>query len=283
VSKATIENHLATADMALRQSGFLGPPVPLGEGGKPGKIHAAMAAVMLEVGGVAKGRRNEQQNYKFRGIADIYLACQPVMAKHGVHCVLHEIQSETYVERQTNAGKLMPHTRLHCIYRFYAEDGSWVQQAAMGEAMDTGDKASNKAMSAAQKYALVQAFCIPEEDPDIDTEHASPEASSEAPPRREPARPATAPQPPPSMAPDARWERAWGNAKTILDATMKGAPKMTPEEHEAVDAAAAARGWSAAGIDTLYQQRLGAPMGFAPHSLYEPLLWIFSNFDPREA
>ena len=43
-------------------------------------IHRAMAAIMAEVGGVAKGRKNTQQGYNFRGIADVYLACQPIMA-----------------------------------------------------------------------------------------------------------------------------------------------------------------------------------------------------------
>ena len=52
------------------------------------EVHAAIAACMADIGGVAKGRRNEQQNYNFRGIADVYLACQPVMAKHGLHILL---------------------------------------------------------------------------------------------------------------------------------------------------------------------------------------------------
>jgi hypothetical protein len=39
----------------------------------------------------------------------------------------------------------------------------------IGEAMDSGDKSSNKAMSAAYKYAAFQAFCIPTEgDNDAD-------------------------------------------------------------------------------------------------------------------
>jgi hypothetical protein len=40
----------------------------------------------------------------------------------------------------------------------------------IGEAMDSGDKSANKAMSAAQKYALLQVFCIPTEEPK-DTEN----------------------------------------------------------------------------------------------------------------
>jgi hypothetical protein len=71
---------------------------------------------------------------------------------------------------------------LHVIqrieFRFYHRDGSFVSCVTTGEAMDSGDKACNKAMSAALKYALIVEFCIPEEDPDADTENSSPEVAA---------------------------------------------------------------------------------------------------------
>ena len=51
-----------------------------------------------------------------------------------------------------------------------AEDGSKHTIRTFGEAMDSGDKATNKAMSAAYKYAAMQAFSIPTEG-DNDTEN----------------------------------------------------------------------------------------------------------------
>lgn len=58
-------------------------------------------------------------------------------------------------------------------YRFFAVDGSYVDAVVVGEGMDSGDKATNKAMSVAFKYACFQTFCIPTEnlidDPDADT------------------------------------------------------------------------------------------------------------------
>jgi hypothetical protein len=52
-----------------------------------------------------------------------------------------------------------------------AEDGSMHTAIAYGEAMDSGDKATNKAMSAAYKYACMEVFCIPTEGtPDADAE-----------------------------------------------------------------------------------------------------------------
>jgi hypothetical protein len=50
-------------------------------------------------------------------------------------------------------------------------DGSKHTVTMFGEAMDSGDKATNKAMSAAYKYAMFQAFCIPTEgDNDADAQ-----------------------------------------------------------------------------------------------------------------
>jgi hypothetical protein len=59
------------------------------------------------------------------------------------------------------------------------EDGSSHVISTIGEAMDSGDKATNKAMSAAYKYALMQAFCIPTEG-DNDSENQTHEVMSES-------------------------------------------------------------------------------------------------------
>lgn len=136
-------------------------------------IHAAIAAVMAEVGHVGKNRKNAQQGYNFRGIADVYQACQLVMAKHGVHVVPHRVLTDEVCERDTRSGGRTFHVRQRIQYRAYATDGSFVTVETTGEAMDTGDKASNKCMSAGMKYALIQLFALPEEDPSVDTETQS--------------------------------------------------------------------------------------------------------------
>jgi hypothetical protein len=138
-------------------------------------IHAAIAAIMGEIRSIPKTRQNTSQNYKFRGIADFYLVCQPLMAKHGVHVTPAVVHSDEVHERPTKSGGTQFHVRMRIEFRFYASDGSWVPCVTTGEAMDSGDKASNKAMSAAMKYALIQTFCIPEDDPEIDTEAHTPE------------------------------------------------------------------------------------------------------------
>lgn len=144
-----------------------------------GKIHAALVAVMGEVGGVGKTRKNESQHYSYRGIADITLACQPLMAKHGIHVVPHVVLKDDIQEFQTAKGATMFRVRQTIQFRFYHSDGSYVPCETTGEGMDSGDKATNKAMSSALKYCLVQTFCIPEADP-ADTEKDSPEVTGRA-------------------------------------------------------------------------------------------------------
>lgn len=128
------------------------------------KIHAAIIAAMRDMPSIAKGRKNQGQGYSFRGIDDVYLAASPVLAKHGIFmsAVILEDRAE---ERTSKSGGAIMSRTLKIRYSFTAEDGSHVETDAIGEGMDSGDKASAKAMSIAQKYAVLQMFLIPTSDP----------------------------------------------------------------------------------------------------------------------
>ncbi len=166
-----------------------------------GEIHAALVKVMASVGVVAKSRKNAAQGYQFRGIDDVLSACQSPMAEHGVLCIPRVVKEERETVA-TKSGGTMVSVRLTVDHYFTARDGSWVICTTVGEAMDSGDKATNKAMSAAMKYCLTMALCIPTHEDDRDTETASPElgpkisevsGSRSAPPASRPAaRPANA-------------------------------------------------------------------------------------------
>ena len=125
-----------------------------------GQIYGLMTKILAEVEAIGKGRRNQEQNYAFRGIDDVYNMIHPLFAKHGVF-MLPRVLSEESAERPTRSGGIMRFAKLTMAYDFYAADGSHVTVETIGEAMDTADKASNKAMSAAHKYGLLQTFCIP--------------------------------------------------------------------------------------------------------------------------
>jgi len=137
-------------------------------------IVVAMLKVMDEVGAIGKGRTNPQQGYKFRGIDDVVAELQPLMAKHGI------LMSPKVLERErevlaTKSGGSMASVRLLVEHTFRVADGSSVVATTLGEAMDSGDKASNKAMSAALKYALTETFMIPVRESERDTEEHSPQ------------------------------------------------------------------------------------------------------------
>lgn len=144
------------------------------------QIYELIPKVMAEVGAIEKARRNEQQKYFFRGIDDVLAAFQPVLAKHRVFYV-PEVLDKDVTERETKNGTTLIYTTLAVAYTFYAPDGSNIRAVVVGEAMDTGDKSSNKAMSAALKYALLQIFCVPteaNEDADAQSHEIKPKAVS---------------------------------------------------------------------------------------------------------
>lgn len=136
-------------------------------------IHKAMRAVMEDVGAIGKDRKNPQQGYSFRGIDDVMAALQPLFVKHGIVCTPRVLTHEREV-LQTKNGGTMASVRLLVEHTYEAADGSTAVSTTFGEAMDSGDKASNKAMSAALKYSHTFSFCIPTYEK-LDTEEASPE------------------------------------------------------------------------------------------------------------
>jgi hypothetical protein len=133
-----------------------------------GLIFQAIPAAMADIEAIAKTRNNTAQNFKFRGIDDVYNALHEVLAKHKIFTV-PEVVSRESSERETKTGSVLFYEKIRMKYVFYAADGSSVVAVVEGIAMDSGDKAGNKAMSVAHKYALLQVFCIPtEEDKDPD-------------------------------------------------------------------------------------------------------------------
>ena len=133
-------------------------------------IHEAICATMNDVGAVTKGDFNQYDKYKFRGIDAVMNALNPAMRKNGIF-VVPDVLEHHQEERQSQKGGLMIYTTCKVKYTFYAKDGSSLNAVVVGEAMDRSDKSTNKAMSAAFKYACFQTFCIPtEEMQDADSE-----------------------------------------------------------------------------------------------------------------
>ena len=146
------------------------------------KVYEKIAAITADLSkiGISKDSKNSQQGSAFRGIDQVYGALSPLLAKHGL-CILPRVTDRQVTERQNRNGGTLFYTTLTVEFDFVAaEDGSKHTIVTVGEAMDSGDKSSNKAMSAAYKYAAFMTFCVPTEgdnDADASTHEVKPNQS----------------------------------------------------------------------------------------------------------
>ena len=144
-------------------------------------IYEAISATMNDVGAIGKNTRNTQQGFMFRGIDAVMNALQPALIKNHIF-VVPEVLEQTREERQSSKGGNLIYSICKIKYTFYAEDGTSVSAVVIGEGMDSGDKATNKAMSIAFKYACFQVFCIPTEemkDPDAECHEVKPKKAED--------------------------------------------------------------------------------------------------------
>lgn len=141
---------------------------------KPKNVYQAIARVQAALAkeGISKDRTAKtggEGGFKFRGIDDIYNSLAGLLAENEL-CILPRVLKRDVTERKSAKGNALFYVVVDVEYDFvFAGDGSKHTLRVCGEAMDTGDKATNKAMSVAYKYACLQAFCIPTEgdnDPD---------------------------------------------------------------------------------------------------------------------
>lgn len=148
-----------------------------------GLIYRKMSDVMREIGAIGKDQKNQAQGFKFRGIDQFVNALYPALTKNGVFMApraLRHDQELKDVVRSNGKSGVDKHVSIMMEYTFYAEDGSSVTVGPIpAEGLDSGDKATNKALSAALKYALIQTFSIPTEDM-AEADLESPEIGSSA-------------------------------------------------------------------------------------------------------
>jgi hypothetical protein len=133
------------------------------------QIHTALNNVMRDVGAVKKNDRNDFQNFMFRGVDAVVNAVYPALVEHKVTVQPKVLQYDysTIDVGKGSQSKPMGHARVIVEYTFTsAEDGSSASAAAAGEAFDSGDKATPKAMSVALRTALLQALMLPTDEPE---------------------------------------------------------------------------------------------------------------------
>ncbi len=135
----------------------------------PPTIHEALSAVMGDVQAVGKDQRvtSGPAKYAFRGVDAVVNAVGPALREHGV-IVLPEVLDDMFREYQSKSGGQMQECRVRMRYTFVGPDGSTLSCSAIGQSSDSSDKAASKAQSVAYRVALLQALCIPTDEPDPD-------------------------------------------------------------------------------------------------------------------
>lgn len=164
-------------------------------------VQSAIAAVMHDVQGVAKKDRNTAQGFNFRGIDAVINAVGPALREHGV-VVMPTVLDYHYNTVEVGKNRTaMGHMIVKVTYTFTGPAGDSLACTVLGEAMDSGDKATPKAMSVAFRTALLQALALPTDEPD-------PDASTY---ERAPAKPQATPKQ------IAEWTLAIAEASTVDD------------------------------------------------------------------
>ena len=130
-------------------------------------VHQAIGEMIAELEGIGKGGYNREQKYYYRGIEDVLRELHPLFAKYGVF-MAPDVLERHYEERVSTKGTLGHAAHLHVRFTVYGPTGDSISLSTWGEGLDYSDKATNKAMTAAFKYALFQLFavCDPAEDGD---------------------------------------------------------------------------------------------------------------------
>lgn len=141
-------------------------------------IYQRMNAITSEITAVAKNLNvgYGKSSYKATGEADILAAVKPIESKHGVYSypVSRKIteSGEMVSKKQANGQEYESrqlYMRIETVYRFVNIDNpdDYLEIVSYGDGVDTQDKAPGKAMTYADKYALMKAYkIITGDDPD---------------------------------------------------------------------------------------------------------------------
>lgn len=145
-------------------------------------VYQAISAVASDLAslGLPKALTNPDDGYDYRSIDSLLNRLSPLLARHRL-CVLPRVLERTATDRAGQNNDILVSVTLKVAFELVSpEDGSKHSIEIYGEALDRGDKATAKALTAAYKSAMLQTFCVPvvgAEDPDA----SSPKLRSLAP------------------------------------------------------------------------------------------------------
>lgn len=80
-------------------------------------IYESIAAIMQEIPAIGKDKKNQQQNFNYRGIDDVMNALQPILSKHRVF-VVPEVLAQNREERKNSKGGTLMYSIMQIKYSF---------------------------------------------------------------------------------------------------------------------------------------------------------------------
>lgn len=130
-----------------------------------------LAAITNELGFVKKNLSVKLPTgaYKAVGEVDVLEAVKPLEYKYGIYSYPIERRIVTDKETVTKSGTTNQFIRVETVYRFVnvTKPEEYIDVVSYGDGVDSGDKASGKAMTYADKYALMKGYKISTgDDPD---------------------------------------------------------------------------------------------------------------------
>lgn len=129
-----------------------------------------LASIVAEIDHVEKKGRNEFQKYNYVRAADLANAVRRKLSEHKVFLLSDVISRET-VQIAAKDGGTWLFENIEVLYTFHDGDsGETLCFKMPGTGADKGDKAVYKAITGSLKYALRNAFLVPDEaaDPEAD-------------------------------------------------------------------------------------------------------------------
>ena len=250
---------------------------------KPLGVYEAISGVQMALAklGIEKTQENSYDHYKFRGIDDVYNALAPLLARNRL-CILPRIINRTCEERKSQKGGALFYITVDAEFDFVAaSDGSTHTVKMIGEAMDRSDKATNKAMSAAYKYACFQTFCIPTEgdnDADFTTHEVKEESQKMAKKEQPKPKPVRKPQTKkeekpkekskPSNDTKAKPESKPKDESKAKETVKSGSPEnngtMSPAQQKAIENLAKRRGINDGALEEMSQKQYSVSFNQLP-------------------
>ena len=137
-------------------------------------VQVAFARVMADVQSIAKkDQRNDVGGrYNFRGVDAVVNAVGPALRRHGVLMLPTKILSLEQRESRTSGGKVMQDVTVTVQWTVIGPKADQLPLLeSAGQATDTSDKGTAKAISVAQRVLLLTSLQIPTQSPDVDRGH----------------------------------------------------------------------------------------------------------------